>query len=213
MFGPMPPIRPGRSSQQLLAEVALTRHSVQRYRDRVDGAAEDIDRAQEQLQTLIVERGTVLDSPPGWFVQTAGRGARFVVIDTGHDELVIPIVLSQGRWYATTLVNRRYAAQARASDEMADLLTGLALPDPLLRRVAEDDETQGQVSARLLRTFYLDGVVGDEPPAWADGLTGGDLYVGVARESVALALAVRWDADRLVVADWWADGETSGRTP
>jgi hypothetical protein len=194
----------------LLTEIALTRHCVQRYCDRVDGAADDIDRAQDQLQTLIVERGTVLDSPPDWFVQTAGRGARFVVIDDGHDDLVIPIVLSHGRWYATTLVTRRYAAQAHASDEMADLLTGLELPDPFVHQAAQEDETHGQASARLVRTFYLDGVVGDEPPVWADGLSRGDLYLGVARESVALA--VRWDADRLVVSDWWADGETSGET-
>ena len=183
---------------------------MQRYRDRVDGAAQDIDRAEEELRALIVERGTVQDSPPGWFVQTAGRGARFVVLDAAHDELVIPVVPSHGRWYATTLVNRRYAAQARASDEMADLLTDLSLPDRLLHRVARDDETDGQVSARLIRTLYLDGVVYDAPPQWADGLAGGDLYLGVAREGVALA--VRWDIDRLVVTGWWADGELAART-
>ena len=192
------------------AEVALSRHCVQRYRDRVDGAAQDIDRAEEELRALIVERGTMQDSPPGWFVQTVSRGARFVLIDAAHDELVIPVVLSQGRWYATTLVNRRYAAQARASDEMADLLADLSLPDPLLHRVARDDETDGQVSARLIRALYLDGVVYDGPPEWADGLAGGDLYLGVAREGVALA--VGWDMDRLAVTGWWADGEISEST-
>ena len=45
---------------------------------------------------------------------------------------------------------------------------------------------------------------------WADGLAGGDLYLGVAREGVALA--VGWDMDRLAVTGWWADGEISEST-
>lgn len=84
-------------------EVALTRHALERFGERVRPALADEALATE-LGALISRFGRVLNEPPVWQAER-GRQKSDLYIELGED-LVVPLNRGGTRYFATTVLTR-----------------------------------------------------------------------------------------------------------
>lgn len=99
-----------RSTLPPASQVKLTRHAVQRYRERVNPDA-SIAQAGVELRALMSGAKVRVDKPrwtgPPQRFERAMRTIGYVVCDRGPTLIALPIEMSDGKPVATTVLIRR----------------------------------------------------------------------------------------------------------
>jgi hypothetical protein len=184
----------------------LSNHCVERYIERAGAGTPTIRKARNRLRALIAERGRISAEAPPWFAPTA-RGARlFVVLDIADDQLVLPLMPTSraGVWQAVTTISRKLALSERGSGD-AWTLAGMTRFSPgLLEAFSTEGESRADTARRLRRLLASDAGVSPSAPSWVPRpMVAADVYLEIPH---TVALAARWEDDRLGTADWWLPG-------
>jgi len=95
------------------AQVTLSAHAVEQYRDRVKPGL-DPDGARAELEQLCA-LGLITTQAPGW-VNAARPAAYYLLLG---DQIVLPLAPQAHAWVATTCVAQRTLTRARRAAESA----------------------------------------------------------------------------------------------
>jgi hypothetical protein len=188
---PRPPIPI--SVEAVLTGLRPTRHCLARYGERCGlelGEAE-LDR---RLRETLREDGRIERRPPSWLL-AAPRSTDFFLCTRGGmgPELALPVVWDTADasrpWVAVTAVTRDGAIDADdPAHEAAQLLAETDLPTHLTARYARAlGLSPAMARATLARALRQRGRAADDPPPWAEDLSGADCYL-VLEDEVCLAL-------------------------
>jgi hypothetical protein len=196
-----------------LRRLRLSNHAVERYIERAGAGKPTIRKARGRLRALIAERGRITAEVPSWFAPKAQGARLFVVLDIPDDQLVLPLMPTAraGVWEAVTAISRVLALSERGSGDAWTLAGITRFSQGLLAAFSTEGESRADAARRLRRLLGSAAVVTASAPLWVPRpMAASDVYLQIEN---TVALAARWEDDRLWTADWWLPGRDARSEP